>query len=117
MAWLSKLCHPERSELASAVEGPSGRRQPNAPCKFNVVLASRGACGGPKVLRLRSQARSAQDDREFVTHPPNENALKSQRHAGHALAHPRPPAVHAERFHRAALDQRVHVHARRRDLL
>ena len=45
-AKLSLLCHPERSELASAVEGPSGRRQPNVQYKFGVPLAIGGASGG-----------------------------------------------------------------------
>ena len=42
----SKLCHPERSESASAVEGPSGRRQPNVPCKLDVEPESGDASGG-----------------------------------------------------------------------
>ena len=40
------------------------RRQPNAPCKLHAGLESSDASGGPKVLRLRSRTRSAQDDRD-----------------------------------------------------
>ena len=43
---VSSRCHPERSESASAVEGPSGRRQPSVPYKPKAGLESDGASGG-----------------------------------------------------------------------
>ena len=67
---LPRLCHPERSESASAAEGSSGRRRhrwfqlPRRTCEARLAAAGR------KVLRLRSRTRSAQDDRSLsMTRP------------------------------------------------
>ena len=59
-----KLCHPERSESASAVEGSSGRRQPRRGFLIRAPVLRRRCLRRRMILRLRSQTRSRRRQRK-----------------------------------------------------